>query len=177
MKKSTKGAFAAAAAGVLLVGGGGTLATWTATGNLGGGGASGIKTGHLTLTAATCTGTGSGNHDWQFSPTKAYTPGTSKIIPGDTISKVCQYTLDLAGDNLKADVSLSGGALGLSTSGITVDGHYTIAGTDYTGTHQVTDAGATVITLSLSVTFDSNATGSMDVTDTLSNLTLTAAQA
>lgn len=178
MKKSTKGSLAAAAAGALLLGGTGSLALWTATGTVAGGGANGIKTGHLTLTADACTGTGSGTHDWQFSSTQAYTPGTSKVIPGDVISKVCTYTLDLAGDNLKADLSLSGGALGLSTPGVSVTtAKYTIGGTDYTGTHQVTASGPTVVTVTLEVTFNQDATGSMNVTDTLSDLVLTASQA
>lgn len=51
MKKSTKGAVAAAATAVLLLGGGTSLAYWTATGTAAGGS---ITAGTLTLSAATC---------------------------------------------------------------------------------------------------------------------------
>src|SRR4051794_38302845 len=111
MKKATKGALAAAAAGSLLLGGAGSLAYWTGTQSITGGS---IKSGELTLSAPVCTGTGL--HDWQFDGTAptAFTMGTSKVVPGDTISKVCKMTL-------KADGTHIGATFGLTTPTLSTD--------------------------------------------------------
>ncbi len=86
MKKSTKGALAAAAAGVLLLGGAGTLAFWTDTESTPG---VTINTGHLDLTDLDC-GTG-----WALDGGDPYS--TQLLVPGDTLTKTCTAELDIAG--------------------------------------------------------------------------------
>lgn len=93
MKKSTKGAIAAAAAGVLLLGGAGSLAYWTADGGVDGGA---IAAGELKLTNANC------DAGW----THVVDGGAvTKIVPGDQITRKCTYTLLAAGDHLSATLT------------------------------------------------------------------------
>src|SRR5690242_1890803 len=107
MKKSSKGALAAAAAGVLLLGGAGSLAFWSATDTVNG---TSVTAGELKLSQATCTG-------WTFDAGetvagKTYVPATDKIVPGDTISRSCDWTLTAVGEHLRATVLTSGGFSG-----------------------------------------------------------------
>lgn len=101
MKKSTKGAFAAGAAGVLLLGGAGSLAYWNAQVDAPGGT---ITSGTLKLAAASpaCT-------DWTLDSTggaTTYVEG-NPIVPGDTLTEVCTYTISASGNHLSADLSVS----------------------------------------------------------------------
>lgn len=98
MKKSTKGAVAAGAAAVLLMGGAGTLAYWTADGQIAGGP---VTSGHLKLEAAD-TGT------WTLNGDPVSSIGTVRIVPGDELEFTGSYTIDAAGDNLQADVAVTG---------------------------------------------------------------------
>lgn len=144
MKKSTKGALAAAAAGSLLLGGTGSLAYWTATGSLTGGT---ISSGTLSLASFSCSGTGL--HDWQYdktTPVAISDVTAARIVPGDTISRVCSSTLTITGDNLGATLTLAGGGLsggtGLAgkvtpTAAWTVDGAAYSGGALTAGTHDV----------------------------------------
>ncbi len=101
MNKTTKGALAAGAAGVLLLGGVGTLAFWTDTETADG---TGIDSGHLKLAAARL---------WcraGFSmarPPRSCRPPIS-WSPGDTLTKVCDYTVDAAGEHLAATFTATG---------------------------------------------------------------------
>ena len=89
MKKSTKGAIAAASAGVLLLGGAGTLAYWTDSGTVTG---TTITSGHLTLDATACQGpTG-----WDLEG-DAFDTSTDTLIPGDTLTKTCDVDVDVEG--------------------------------------------------------------------------------
>src|SRR6476469_7105752 len=103
MKNATKGALAAAAAGSLLLGGAGSLAYWTGTGNVTGGS---IQSGTFTLGSPNCT-TGT-NHDWQYDNGDTFTIGTSgsKVVPGDSISKICTLTLTMTGDHIGATIGV-----------------------------------------------------------------------
>src|SRR4051794_31129907 len=113
MKKATKGALAAAAAGSLLLGGAGSLAFWTGTQNVTGGT---ISSGQLDLQAPVCNSTtDAATHDWQYDGGAAFTIASSKVVPGDSISKVCKMTLVVTGDHI-------GAALALATP--TVTGNY-----------------------------------------------------
>ncbi|GAB3762994.1 alternate signal-mediated exported protein [Nocardioides ginsengisegetis] len=96
MNKATKGALAAAAAGSLLLGGAGSLAYWTATGDVNGGS---FASGTLSLTDGTC------DPDWVYN-TGAASEGdvVTLIVPGDELTKQCTMTLDATGDNLSATV-------------------------------------------------------------------------
>jgi alternate signal-mediated exported protein len=92
INKSTKGALAASAAGVLLLGGAGSLAYWNSTQTVGG---ADVDTGHLKLTTPSC---GDG---WTLDGGAVYT--TQLLVPGDTLTKVCSFTVDASGDHLTAD--------------------------------------------------------------------------
>ncbi len=97
MKKSTKGAIAAAAAGTLLLGGAGSLAYWTATGTANGGS---ITAGKLTLAGGTCGAT------WNYAAGAAKAgQAVVKFVPGDKITKQCTFTIGASGDNLSATIS------------------------------------------------------------------------
>lgn len=110
MKKSTKGALAAAAAGSLLLGGAGSLAYWTDAETITG---TSIASGHLKLDPGTC-------GDWLLEG--VVYAGTEKLVPGDTLTRHCTYTVDMTADNLKAKLDVAVPALsgtlkdGLSTS-------------------------------------------------------------
>ena len=99
MKKSTKGALAAAAAGSLLLGGAGSLAYWTDAATVGG---TDITSGHLKLVPVS----GTGCDGWKLG-TAAYVPGTDKIVPGDSLTQHCSYKVDMAGNTLKATLAVS----------------------------------------------------------------------
>lgn len=99
MKKSTKGAVAAAAAGVLLLGGAGSLAFWSATDTVTG---TNVTAGELKIDDADCT-------DWAFdgsevTANKTYDPATDRIVPGDTLTRSCDWTLTAVGEHLRATV-------------------------------------------------------------------------
>lgn len=180
MKKSTKGALAAAAAGSLLLGGTGSLAYWTATGSVTGGS---ISSGNLTMSAPNCT-TG-GNHDWQYANNDPFSVGGgSKVVPGDTISKVCTFTITAAGDHIAATVAATGGEITNDASGTTtLDTELvpTVSALDVREGGQpatIDHAGTFTVQATVSVAFDgTNATnGSKDLSAALSNVTITATQ-
>jgi alternate signal-mediated exported protein len=92
INKSTKGALAAAAAGVLLLGGAGSLAYWNSTQDVSG---ANISSGHLKLVSPDC-GVG-----WVLDGGATY--GSQLLVPGDTLTKVCSFTVESAGAHLTAD--------------------------------------------------------------------------
>jgi alternate signal-mediated exported protein len=108
MKKSTKGALAAGAAGVLLLGGAGSLAYWNDAEDITG---KSITSGHLKLNpvGANCDAT------WKLGVT-AFT--TQVLVPGDVLTRHCQYTVSKSGANLSArlNVSAPGFAAGSNTT-------------------------------------------------------------
>ncbi|MFL6025081.1 MAG: alternate-type signal peptide domain-containing protein [Marmoricola sp.] len=105
MKKSTKGALAAAAAGTLLLGGAGSLAYWTDSSNVSG---TSITSGYLDLGDPVCTG--GTLHDWQIDGGAAYDPATMRLVPGDTLTKKCTITVNKAGTHFtNADFTVAGG--------------------------------------------------------------------
>ena len=108
MKKSTKGAFAAAAAGSLLLGGAGSLAYWTDAETVGGGS---IASWHLKLLPV---GTDTGCAGWKFADGSAFA-ATDAIVPGDTLKQTCTYTADMVGKNLKAKLSVENPELATGT--------------------------------------------------------------
>jgi alternate signal-mediated exported protein len=99
MKKSTKGAFAAAAAGSLLLGGAGSLAYWTDAAKVNG---TDIRSGHLKLVDAEC---GDG---WTLDgDLGTYDATTQLIVPGDTLTQTCTYKVDIEGSHLAASFDVS----------------------------------------------------------------------
>lgn len=121
MKKTTKGALAAGSAAVLLMGGAGTLAFWTDSVTTEG---TEIASGHLSLDLESCDG-------WTLDGGDAYT--TQLLVPGDTLTQECEYTLDIAGEHLRQvdfDVTLPSDVTGAAalideigvTAGVTLNG-------------------------------------------------------
>ena len=104
MNKSIKGALAAAAAGALLLGGAGSLAYWTGTEQVPGGT---FSSGYLQIEDGTCA-----TATWTLAGGAAYT--TQKLVPGDSVTKTCEFTIDGVGDHLT--VSLDTATPGWSAS-------------------------------------------------------------
>lgn len=103
MKKSTKGALAAAAAGTLLLGGAGSLAFWNATATVDG---STVNAGSLNLVE------GEDNcSNWVLDSGEDVEGAdlTGTIVPGDQLTKTCTYTIDATGDHLRATLGATGG--------------------------------------------------------------------
>lgn len=99
MNKTTKGALGASAAAVLLLGGAGSLAYWTDATTLNGGS---ITSGSLALSAPSC------DADWKYTTANGVVAAGStvvKVVPGDTITKTCRFTVTATGDNLKATLT------------------------------------------------------------------------
>lgn len=97
MKKSAKGAIAAAAAGVLLLGGAGSLAFWSDSSTISGGE---VVSGTLALSDAVC------GDDWVYATGNARAgEKVNLIVPGDSISKACTFNVTATGDNLTADLT------------------------------------------------------------------------
>lgn len=94
MKKSTKGAAAAGTAAVLLLGGAGSLAYWTDSSTISG---TDINSGQMSLADDDCGG-------WKLDDGSALTADT-KLVPGDSVSNVCTYTIHAVGDHLSATLS------------------------------------------------------------------------
>lgn len=113
MKKTTKGALAALAGGTLLFGGAGSLAYWTGESTVTG---DSIESGTLDLSTPDCT-VGAGTHEWQFDTSNAaFDPDTDTVVPGDTLTKVCDLTLTLVGSHIGATLDV-----GSITAGLTGD--------------------------------------------------------
>jgi alternate signal-mediated exported protein len=173
MKKSTKGAIAAAAAGVLLLGGVGTLAFWSDTETVTGGN---INSGHLDI-ATDATNTGCG--DWQLdsgeSAALTYSAG-DPIVPGDVLSKSCAFTIDAAGNHLRATISadtptLTGdlaNSLTVGTANLEVNG---ASASEFTEAND-----GQPLTVDVTVTFNSAVTDDEDVSAVLGDITVTAQQ-
>lgn len=97
MKKSTKGAIAAGAAAVLLLGGAGSLAFWSDSTSISGGS---VNSGELALSDAQC------DAGWVYAEGNAGAgDAVNLIVPGDTISKQCTFTVTATGDNLEATLT------------------------------------------------------------------------
>ena len=102
MKKTTKGAIAAASAALLLAGGAGTMAAWSASTTAST--AQTITAGNMTV-AQTGTGTwtwGAGNGAIAGT---AFNPATDLLVPGDTVNYTADYAINLVGKNLKAELT------------------------------------------------------------------------
>jgi alternate signal-mediated exported protein len=180
MKKSTKGALAAAAAGSLLLGGAGSLANWTGSQDVTGGT---ISSGKLTLSEPDCSGT-NGTHDWQFDGGGAFTTGAdgSKVVPGDTITKVCNMTLVLEGDHVGATLALDSAAIATEVAASnTLDTElmptatFTVNGGAYT---PITNPGTYTVKATVTVNLPETVTSTsgQNVSAALNNITLLATQ-
>ncbi|MBO9521286.1 MAG: alternate-type signal peptide domain-containing protein [Nocardioidaceae bacterium] len=176
MNKSTKGALAAAAAGTLLLGGAGSLAFWTSQQTVDG---TSITSGHLKLNTPDC------GQGWTLDGGDEYTD--QLLVPGDSLTQVCTFTVDAAGEHLTADFDVTGGAdTGaadlLDETTVTATYKVTHNGTTTTvGTSDVPIADGDTVTVDLKLNWpygsednDSNVVGGL--TESLSDITVTATQ-
>ena len=154
MKKTTKGALAAVAGGSLLLGGAGSLAYWTGDSTVTG---DSISSGTLDMSAPDCADDAvAGTHGWQFDNTNAgFDPANDEIVPGDTLTKVCDITLNLVGSHIGATLAFDTAAWGAgSATGLTdelvPDVQFTVDGNPYA---PITAAGTYVIRAAISVDF------------------------
>lgn len=163
MKKTTKGALAAGAAAVLLAGGAGTYAAWQDSETADGGS---VTTGHLTVTQTEAPA-------WTWvtggTPDAAVLPATT-LVPGDTIRFEGTYTLGIVGTNLEAelDVSTSGNAGAFGELVWTPDSANTQT---LSGLNEEDDDGQ-VVTVGGTLAFPGAATGTMDQTYDLGEITV-----
>ena len=94
MNTTTKGAVAAGAAAVLLLGGAGTLAFWSDGAAVNGGS---VSSGSLGIDPVSCAA------NWVYAAGNAQAGATvTRVVPGDTITKACTFTVGAAGDNISA---------------------------------------------------------------------------
>lgn len=168
MKQSTKGALAAGAAGVLLLGGAGSLAYWTDSGDVTG---ATINSGHMSLTENGCDG-------WKIDGGAAYV--AQKIVPGDSLTQVCTFTLDAVGDHLTASFGVAtptwASANGL-TAELTKSASYKVGATTVSSFPAVVVDGD-IITATVTVTFPTTSTvnTSYDLAAALNDITVTVTQ-
>jgi len=162
MKKSTKGALAAAAAAVLLLGGAGTLAYWNATATVDG---VDVTAGELKIINDTCA-----TADWVFDggedeADKVYATG-DLIVPGDVLTKECTFEVQATGEHLRAGLSVTNPALsGALAPALTLDDSFQIDGVDVTDGEITEDNDGDVVNASISITFN---TASDNTTQALS---------
>jgi alternate signal-mediated exported protein len=170
MKKSTRGALAAAAAALLLFGGMGTRATWSDDDTIDG---TDIGAGHLKLINPDCDG-------WLIGG-NAFDPASVKIVPGSELTQVCTFEVDALGANLKATFSVTApgfsatnGLTGVLQTSATYEDNATGDPVDATTVLEDGD----VIKATLTVTLPSSADNTIqDLSATLNDVTVTASQA
>lgn len=162
MKKTTKGALAAGSAAVLLMGGAGTLAYWSANTSVAG---VEVTAGELKIVNDTCT-----TANWVFDSgetvaNKTYVPATDLIVPGDKLTKTCQFEIRATGEHLRATVDLTNPALsGDLASALTLDSSFQVGGVDLTESDITEGNDGDVVNVVIGVTFNS---GSLNPTQTL----------
>jgi len=187
MKKATKGALAAVAGGALMLGGGaGTLAYWTNSQNVTG---ATIQAGKIEMGTPDCTTsvTKPELHGWSFDgvPPLDSFDASDSVVPGDVLTKVCDFTLNLAGTHIGATLGIAGGTITNDGSAVTtLDTElaptvvFKEGATTRADGYVVTGAGDHTYRATITVTFDgTNATnGSQNLAAALSAVTLTATQ-
>jgi len=177
MKKTTKGALAAAAAAVLLTGGASTLAFWSGTQPITG---ANINAGDLEIVVdGVNTGCGSWNLDSGETVALTYTSG-DLLVPGDVLTRVCNYTIQADGNHLRATLAVSTPSLTAVTGSFGSDMNVNVSDikVNNVAATELTDANdGQKLTATIVVTFSS---ASLDVTEgataVLQDLTLTATQ-
>lgn len=179
MKKSTKGALAAAGAAALLLGGAGSLAYWTDQGTANGGT---ITTGTMSLSGGACDG------NWTYVGGSGDGGTVTTIVPGDEITKDCTFTVTGNGDHLTANLSapadvtytVPGG--NPATMQLTSSATYDLDGTTYGDGDSFPISGTQTLTAHIDVTFPYgdatavNANDTQNITATLDAITVTLTQ-
>lgn len=180
--KTTKGLIAAGAA-ALLLGGAGTLAYWTDSGTVTGGT---IGTGTMDITTPNC-GTGWTYDAGEVLAGATFTPGTSKLVPGDSISETCTTTFTGTGEHLRATIAASAGTgtnlftaaapnnLTLTQGGLEVSSD---GGTTWAPVSSLTEQNnGNLVRIAVTVSFNPLADNTtMNVDSALSDITITANQ-
>lgn len=179
MKKTIKGALAAAAGGVLLLGGAGSLAYWTNSATLPAGSAT---SGFMTLTAGAC------GPNWVYANGSNVGATVVHFVPGDQISKACTFTIGASGDNLQFSPTIPSTVAITPTPAAptfmaTVAATYALPSGPLAATDKLTQANnGNVLTATIKVTFPYgnattvNANDTENVTAALDNLTVTLTQ-
>lgn len=156
MRKSTKGAVAAAAAGALLLGGAGSLAYWTGEQDVPGGT---FTSGYLAINDVDCATAG-----WTLEGA-AYT--TQLLVPGDELTKTCSFTIDGVGDHMTVSLDTAtptwSGTNGLIDD-LSVDATFAGSVTPGPLADPATVTKDETITATITVTFDGG-DGDGDATD------------
>ena len=187
MRKTTKGAIAIGAGVALLLGGAGTLAYWSDSKPLSSG--TTITSGKLTVATKTA-----GSWAWaNGTTTPAFVPGTSKVVPGDSIRYTEVFTVTALGNRLNAQSSYAvptySGTNALTTAlgtpAVTLTAVKTGAGTGTitTGTNSFSISSPTTettfdVTVTVTLTFDSATAGvsAQDLSAVLQNGAVTISQ-
>lgn len=163
MKKTTKGALAAAAAGALLLGGAGTIAYWSDSSTINGGT---VDTGSLALSDADC------DEGWVYAPENAGAGDpVTLLVPGDVISKGCTFTVSATGDNLEATLTTPDSTPITSedadTFEATVAATYDIDGSPATDDTPITEANnGQTVTATITATFPFGDADAINANDT-----------
>ncbi len=171
MKRTTKGAIAAAAAGVMLLGGAGSLAFWTDEATVEG---ADINAGYLKLINADC------GDDWTLDGGAVYT--TQLLVPGDTLTKLCTYEIDAAGEHLTAAFSVDAPSFTTSdglTDELDLTADYTINDVAATPPTAVVDGDVVGATITVDWPYgveDNDSNVSPGLSTTLNDITVTATQ-
>lgn len=172
MKKIMKAAIAAGAAGALLLGGAGTMALWSASDDVDAGT---VSTGHLTLDASAA---GTWSDISVGAATTTFVPGTDHIVPGDVLAYSQTVTIGADGKNLKGDLvatGLTGGSALPAGVSIDVDVDDSAVGVSHDAGGIITFGAADTyeVPVTVTLTFDEAATGSMDAAIDLGSMSLT----
>ena len=96
MRNSIKAALAATAGAGLLLGGAGSLAYWNDATEVQPD--TTLTSGTLDLGAPTCA-------SWKLDDDSDFTPASDTIVPGDSLTRTCQFQISATGDHLTAQLS------------------------------------------------------------------------
>lgn len=181
MNTTTKGAVAAGAAAVLLLGGAGTLAFWSDAATVNGGQ---VTSGSLSIDPVSCSPT------WKYASGSAQnTDVVQGIVPGDSIYKVCTFTVGAVGDHLSASPTIPAtlaytpANVPGSTLSLPVAATYTLNGNPFSGADVITEgnngdtlAARIVVTFPFGNAASINANDTQGFTKTLDALTVNLTQ-
>ncbi|QCW50972.1 alternate-type signal peptide domain-containing protein [Nocardioides dongxiaopingii] len=179
MNKSTKGAIGAAAAAVLLLGGAGTLAFWSDSATVNGGS---VNAGFLTLDDGVC------DADWVYADGGNAGAPVVNFVPGDAITKDCEFVIGAEGDNLEAsptipDTIVITPAPAAPSFTATVDATYALPGGPLAADDTITEendgdtlTASIVVTIPFGNATTINANDTQNITASLANLTVALTQ-
>lgn len=152
MKKSTKGALAGGAAAFLLLGGAGSLAYWSDNADVTG---TTVESGHLAVINNDC-----GTADWQLDNSGGPVSASTRIVPGDTITKTCSFEIEGEGDHFdNVGITIASPSWNASSDATLVSKLGTVSATYKDHLNNTVTSGGTldvgeVVTATFSFTFD-----------------------